>query len=251
MQGFVGYLPTKESIFVVFRGSTSIGDWLNNLDALLTDYPLCRDCRVHKGFYLAQQSAMSLVRSAVQTLKQQFPSYRVVVTGHSLGAALATLTALQLHAEGPEETVRLFHFGSPRVGNTAFATFASKTLADRSRLTHHKDMVPHCPMHERCVNVYVHLCMDVCVCVYACVDICMYMLSVCVCEYMHMTNPHPALLLPHPSRFTHHSGEWYEDASGLRQCEGLEDSSCSYQWSLTNVDDHMHYLGLYMACSAV
>ena len=52
-------------------------------------------------------------------------------------------------------------------------------------------------------------------------------------------------------RFTHHSGEWYEDAAGLRACQGLEDPDCSYQWSLTNVDDHMHYLGLYMACSAV
>lgn len=148
-QGFIGYLPTKESIFVVFRGSTSIKDWLNNLNALLTDYPGCQDCKVHKGFYVAQQSVMPLVRSAVQALRQQFPRYRVVVTGHSLGASLATLTALQLHAEGLTGSLRLVHFGSPRVGNTAFASYLSKALPDRHRLTHHKDMVPHVPMHER------------------------------------------------------------------------------------------------------
>jgi hypothetical protein len=45
-------------------------------------------------------------------------------------------------------------------------------------------------------------------------------------------------------RFTHTAGEIYEDLhSGgpLKDCVGEEDKTCSYQWSLTNVDDHLLY----------
>jgi hypothetical protein len=32
------------------------------------------------------------------------------------------------------------------IGDTDFANFATKTLVDINRVTHHKDMVPHVPM---------------------------------------------------------------------------------------------------------
>ena len=41
---------------------------------------------------------------------------RVVVTGHSLGAALATLTALELITKSVSKEVHTIHFGSPRLG---------------------------------------------------------------------------------------------------------------------------------------
>ena len=116
------------------------------------------------------------------------------------GAAMATLTAVDLKESGMTP-LRMFNFGSPRVGNTKFADWASDYLTDRNRVTHYKDMVPHVPMHER---------------------------------------------------FTHISGEWYEEKDhSLHECSGKEDDHCSYQWHITNIDDHMHYLNLYMGCDAV
>jgi predicted lipase len=79
-------MPSQSAIYVVFRGSTSISDWVNNIDVILTDYNRCSGCEVHKGFYKAQQSVISYVISSVQALKAKYPSYSVVVTGHSLGA---------------------------------------------------------------------------------------------------------------------------------------------------------------------
>lgn len=192
-------MPSQKSIYVAFRGSTSISDWVNNLDAILTTYPKCSGCEVHKGFYKAQQSVINYITDYVQALRAKFPTYEVVVTGHSLGAAMATLTTLDFMDKGISP-IRMFHFGSPRVGNTKFAEYASSKIGDRNRNTHYKDMVPHVPMHER---------------------------------------------------FTHISGEWYEDNSGLHKCSGYEDPNCSYQWHVTSIDDHMHYLGLYVGCDAV
>jgi hypothetical protein len=198
-QGYVGYRSSDSSIYVVYRGSTSISDWVNNLQVTTTDYPKCSGCQVHKGFYNAEQGIISKMLSAVQSLKAKFPSYTVVVTGHSLGAALATLTTLDFMDAGVTP-IRMAHYGCPRVGNTEFANWASAKIGDRNRNTHHKDMVPHCPMHER---------------------------------------------------FTHMSGEWYEDPTNkLKECSGNEDSDCSYQWHITSIDDHMYYLGLHMSCDS-
>lgn len=191
-------MSSQSTIYVVYRGSTSIADWANNLDVILTSYPKCSKCEVHKGFYKAEQSVINDVINGVKQLKAQFPSYSILVTGHSLGAAMATLTSLDLYSAGIP--VRMINFGSPRVGNDQFAAYCSNTITSRSRNTHYKDMVPHIPMHER---------------------------------------------------FTHISGEWYEDSKGMHQCTGYEDPNCSYQWHITSIDDHMHYLGLYMGCDAV
>ena len=114
-EGFVGYMSSQSLIYVSFRGSETIQNWVDNLDVRQTEYPKCDGCEVHEGFYRTEQTAFPQVLAAVQALKEQFPSYTVVVTGHSLGAALATLTAFDLMEAGVG-SVTSFHFGSPRVG---------------------------------------------------------------------------------------------------------------------------------------
>ena len=151
-QGYIGYTSSQNTIYISFRGSQSTKNWISNLDAVFTDYPLCANCKVHKGFYTAEQNSIAQIISQVKTLKQQFPSYQIVVTGHSLGAALATLTAIDIQNAGVGP-VRLFMYGCPRVGNTEFAEWYSGAMADRNRVTHHKDLVVHSPMHERFTHI--------------------------------------------------------------------------------------------------
>ncbi|KAJ1402224.1 Alpha/Beta hydrolase protein, partial [Ochromonadaceae sp. CCMP2298] len=152
VQGYIGFNAAQSSIYVVFRGSTSIQDWMNNLDVVMTDYP-CSGCEVHKGFLKAQQSVLPFVTEKVTALLQKYPSYAVVVTGHSLGAAMATLTINDLKKTVSASRFRLFNFGSPRIGNEEFASYTTSLLGDDSRVTHHKDMVVHTPMHERFTHI--------------------------------------------------------------------------------------------------
>ena len=151
-QGYVGYTSSQSTIYVVFRGSESIKNWISNIDVITTSYPLCDGCHVHKGFYNAQQGAIGDVISQVKALKEQFPSYSVMVTGHSLGAALATLTAADLQNSGIGP-IRMYNFGSPRVGDTDFSNWFSSYISDHNRITHHKDIVVHSPMHERFTHI--------------------------------------------------------------------------------------------------
>ena len=59
----------------------------------------------------------------------QFP--RIVLTGHSLGAALATLTASYLTQTPLANMVHLYSFGSPRVGDRVFSERITTVNHDR------------------------------------------------------------------------------------------------------------------------
>jgi hypothetical protein len=64
-----------------------------------------------------------MLATAITGLHQQHPDYKVYVTGHSLGAAMATLSAADLSVVSKIPIEGVYTFGSPRVGNLAFSTW--------------------------------------------------------------------------------------------------------------------------------
>lgn len=84
-QGYIGVMDSQKTIYVIFRGSESITDWIDNLDVVLTTYPYCKDCEVHKGFYTTELAAYDLVLNTLLPIMSKYPSYQLVITGHSLG----------------------------------------------------------------------------------------------------------------------------------------------------------------------
>jgi predicted lipase len=79
----------------------------------------------------------------VKSLLSKYPTYKVKCTGHSLGAALAQLTAMGLKDNGIS-VATLYNFGQPRVGDANYASCAS-SYVPTMRVTHLKDTVPHIP----------------------------------------------------------------------------------------------------------
>ena len=53
------------------------------------------------------------------------PTAKLIVTGHSLGAAQATLAALEIN-EYIKKIDVFYIYGSPRVGNKKFVEYAEK-----------------------------------------------------------------------------------------------------------------------------
>lgn len=74
--------------------------------------------RVHRGFVNAYQSVEKDIVKQIAKLKD-IPLY---ITGHSLGAALATLAtqSLERNEVFRDQIAACYTFGSPRVGNTEF-----------------------------------------------------------------------------------------------------------------------------------
>ena len=58
----------------------------------------------------------------MRTLIAAHPNTPILITGHSLGGALAVLSALDIKKELMfNETISLYTFGAPRVGNDEFS----------------------------------------------------------------------------------------------------------------------------------
>eukprot|EP01119_Soliformovum_irregulare_P024194 TRINITY_DN8616_c0_g1_i1.p1 TRINITY_DN8616_c0_g1~~TRINITY_DN8616_c0_g1_i1.p1 ORF type:complete len:159 (-),score=33.30 TRINITY_DN8616_c0_g1_i1:49-525(-) len=84
------------------------------------------------------------VRDAASSLRRAHPSKDIIVTGHSLGAALSTLAALDIK-ESLGESSTVWNYGDPRVGNDVFAEYWTQQVGGAWRTVNRADIVPHLP----------------------------------------------------------------------------------------------------------
>ncbi len=72
----------------------------------------------------------------------------MMVTGHSLGGALAVFAATDLIKAGLSTNLRLYTFGQPRTGNDAWAEQIMQLIGSSNsyfRIVHNLDPVSHIP----------------------------------------------------------------------------------------------------------
>lgn len=139
--GFI--LESPEAVVVAFRGTSSTADWIS--DAIATQIKLRylkEKNLVHQGFAAIYHSTRRDIHAALAGLPRDKPLY---VTGHSLGAALATLCAVDLAENAGCATPRLFTYGSPRVGDPAFAKIFAGHIDISYRIANPLDIVTYVP----------------------------------------------------------------------------------------------------------
>jgi hypothetical protein len=145
-EGFIGYLPLNNSIYVVFKGSDDIENFVADLNTDKDPYhawPEC-DCKVHDGFQNGADSVSGAVIAEVLRLLDIYPNAAVRTTGHSLGAALAQLTGMWLLKAGIN-VEQMINFGAPRVGDKDYASFSDSIWRDQFRMVNNDDWIPHLP----------------------------------------------------------------------------------------------------------
>jgi predicted lipase len=147
----------KKSISLVFRGSVTLKDWLENLtlhqSSNETITSIAKNgARVHTGFkdYLFERfSQISAVLKEFYTYKHdgsprrdysEYRDYNLTISGHSLGGALAQLSGF-LFAGSPDfeniipSPINTITYASPTVGDDNFYR-AFRKLENANRLRH-------------------------------------------------------------------------------------------------------------------
>mmetsp|Transcript_20689 Transcript_20689/g.52834 ORF Transcript_20689/g.52834 Transcript_20689/m.52834 type:complete len:329 (+) Transcript_20689:73-1059(+) len=155
--------PLGGACLLAVRGTSDLANWVGNMEVWKEPVHLddCEGCRVEHGFLSIWKGLMpTLVRhlrsigcGPLPTATEDTPSNsfgagpKLWITGHSLGAAVATLAMLSLKNQGFQvEPAVVFH--SPRLGNAAFArAFAQAFSGFRPfwRVTRDLDPVPLLP----------------------------------------------------------------------------------------------------------
>ncbi|PUZ66283.1 hypothetical protein GQ55_3G295800 [Panicum hallii var. hallii] len=216
LQGYVGFAKGMNAVIVVFRGTqeNSIQNWIEDLfwKQLDLDYPVMPEAKVHSGFYSAYHNTTlrdGVVRG-IQKTRGVYGNIPIMVTGHSMGGAMASFCALDLVVNFGLKDVTLLTFGQPRIGNAVFASNFKGHLPNAIRVTNAHDIVPHLPPYYRYFpqKTYHHFPREVWI----------HNVGLGTFEY---------------------SIEEICDDSG-------EDPTCSRSVSGNSVQDHIHYLGISM-----
>jgi acetyl esterase/lipase len=134
--GFVG-VQSKVAV-VALRGTQSIGNALTDANTVLVEHPDYPG-RVHGGFSDAADDVYPAVRALLQIMAGTRP---ILVTGHSLGGAMATLVSHRLAQDG-FDVAAVYTYGSPRPSDQRFADAYNMP---NYRHVHDNDLVPHLPL---------------------------------------------------------------------------------------------------------
>lgn len=123
----------REVVIVALRASTTRQDWLSDFTIYPTSWEPsskscyenmvesgtikpCKDCKIHRGFYKFSETLAELFLDEIEQIFSKYPEYRLVITGHSLGAALASIAGIELKLRGYDPVV--ITYAKPLMFNT-------------------------------------------------------------------------------------------------------------------------------------
>ena len=154
---FYGFLALSTAapaeLVVAIRGTDCDMEWIIDAEFWPVHFPpVPGSGRVEDGFYSVYKTLVAVAPGgAPQDFRDAVAAQlaggatRCVVTGHSLGAAVATLAALDVAVNVAGSNPTLYTFASPKVGDGDFVRLFDQKLPDSVRIFNQPDMVPKVP----------------------------------------------------------------------------------------------------------
>ncbi|MGI0485048.1 lipase family protein [Pantanalinema rosaneae CENA516] len=144
--GFI--LQSPDHSIIAFRGTQRTNEWIDNILVQQVNHtalsPFEFVGNIHRGFSAIYGTIAQQVLVAAEELDHSRPIY---ITGHSLGASLATLAAMDLAIRMPKlkHQLRLYTYAGPRVGDVKFAEAHSHLVPNHYRIVNLADGIPTAP----------------------------------------------------------------------------------------------------------
>ncbi|KAL0379781.1 UNVERIFIED_CONTAM: Phospholipase A(1) DAD1, chloroplastic [Sesamum angustifolium] len=150
----------RRDVVIAYRGTATCMEWIENLRATLTKLPedmALGNCQsmVQSGFLSlytsstgTRQSLQDSIRDEISKILTKYADepLSITVTGHSLGAALATLTAHDIATTFKHAPlVTVLSFGGPRIGNRNFRSQLEKSGTKVLRIVNSDDPITKVP----------------------------------------------------------------------------------------------------------
>ncbi|WP_353270887.1 lipase family protein [Wolbachia endosymbiont (group A) of Hedychridium roseum] len=149
-----GYVFIKgEEITIAYHGTRGLNDAITDLNASFTTSELLPDGgRIHRGFYNSFTDSWpnlyGILKSHAEKQGSEIKDFKINLTGHSMGGAIAKIAALCLNKTEGAEDVHVATFADPRVFDLTASEIYNDALQEKTiRVTHHqRDPVPAlCP----------------------------------------------------------------------------------------------------------
>ncbi|GAM22562.1 hypothetical protein SAMD00019534_057370, partial [Acytostelium subglobosum LB1] len=143
-------------VIVAFRGTQplDLDNWIT--DAHLIQVPINKsepDIKIHSGVLGLYNELKPQLEFFVSEIQEQCPTCtNLEVTGHSLGAALATMMVYDFYPSRFNKTLYRYIYGSPRLANQAFVDAFLKRVGSNIdnvwRIVQSKDIISQLPFKK-------------------------------------------------------------------------------------------------------
>jgi predicted lipase len=141
------------NVVIAIRGTEGILEWIHDAEFLQVPCPfLVGAGHTEDGFTAMYESLRTgaapnspSVVSALATLQYPRSVSSMTICGHSLGGALATLLALDVAANTAFNNPAVYTYGSPRTGDSLFASTFDQVVKNSYRVANRLDIVPTLP----------------------------------------------------------------------------------------------------------
>uniref|UniRef100_A0A3Q7GM80 Fungal lipase-type domain-containing protein n=2 Tax=Solanum lycopersicum TaxID=4081 RepID=A0A3Q7GM80_SOLLC len=153
----------RRDVVIAYRGTATSSEWLENFRATLTclpddmttfdenyDQPMVQSglLNLYTTNTQCDQSLQDTIREEISKILDKYNDepLSITITGHSLGAALATLTACDITTKfSNAPIVSVVSFGGPRVGNKSFRCLLEKNGTNILRIVNSDDPITKVP----------------------------------------------------------------------------------------------------------
>jgi len=148
--------PATGEAVIAIRGTEGILEWVQDAKFLAVPCPFLSSGGNTEDGFTAMYDSMTVnpaggrpsVVKALATLPWKRPVTSLTICGHSLGAALATLLALDVAANrtSPFNNPTVYTYASPKTGDPVFATTYNHVVPNTFRIANRLDLVPKLPL---------------------------------------------------------------------------------------------------------
>ncbi|MBU0647542.1 lipase family protein [Patescibacteria group bacterium] len=133
---------TKKELYIIFRGTSSLHDWITNANCKKID---TIHGGVHKGAYEAYEAVSGDIEKLIVEIIANHPDWKIWTGGHSLGA-ISILCAYNIWQHISKNIAGVYIFGGMRIFDRKGSNEYNNSLGDKTyNVVYLSDHVPNFP----------------------------------------------------------------------------------------------------------
>lgn len=161
--GYIARSPDGSDLVVAIRGTAGILEWFKDFQFRLVTYPYAPGAGRSATGFTSLYASLGITKDItpgnivpdpagpriIEVLRGLLadPAFKTLhIVGYSLGAALATLLALDVVANRVFASPTVYTFASPAVGDKKFAGTYDTRVPDTWRISNEADIITHFPL---------------------------------------------------------------------------------------------------------
>jgi predicted lipase len=153
----IGYVArstqSPDDYVIAIRGTANIWEWIQDAKLLPKSFPFVSGAGLTEdgftdmycSFRTGVDPKSARLTPTLASLLGSSATTNLTICGHSLGAALATLLALDVVMNTPYTHPIVYTFASPRVGDLTFSHLFNSVVPGCFRIANRNDVVTHLP----------------------------------------------------------------------------------------------------------